>query len=100
GNAKNPLAQLYRNKNNRNNNINIFGNVYGEIDFADHFTLRSSFGGSVNTNNSYSYPFIEYEHVENTANTTYTENFIRNNQWIWTNQLSYKNTFGKHAIAA
>jgi hypothetical protein len=100
GNAKNPVAVLDRNKNNRNNNVNLFGNVYGEIDFAKHFTIRSSFGGNLNTSNSYTFPFIEYEHVENNANTAYTENFIRNTNWIWTNQISYKASFGKHNIAA
>jgi len=100
GNAKNPVALLDRNKNNRNNNVNLFGNVYAEIDFAKHFTVRSSFGGNINTSNTYTFPFIEYEHVENNANTTYTENFIRNANWIWTNQLSYRASFGKHNIAA
>ena len=99
GNGKNPLAQLTRTQNNRNNNVNLFGNVYAEVDIAKHFTVRTSFGGSLNTNNSFSFPFIEYEHTENTANTTYTENFIRNNNWIWTNQVNYKNSFGKHNIA-
>ena len=100
GNAKNPVALLDRNKNNRNNNVNIFGNIYAEVDIARHFTARSSFGGSINNANSFSFPFIEYEHVENNANTTYTENFIKNNNWIWTNQLSYKGNFGKHSISA
>ena len=100
GNGKNPVAQLYRAKNNRSNNVNMFGNVYAEVDLAKDFTVRSSFGGSINTNNSFNYPFIEYEHTENNANTTYTENFIRNYQWIWTNQVSYKKTFGKSKIAA
>lgn len=100
GNGKNPVAQLYRAKDNRSNNINFFGNVYTEVDFAKGFTFRSSFGGANNTNNFYNYPFIEYEHTENNANTTYGEGFVRNNQWIWTNQLSYKNTFGKHRVAA
>ncbi|MES2648718.1 MAG: TonB-dependent receptor [Bacteroidota bacterium] len=99
GNAKNPVAQLYRNRNNRNNGVNIFGNFYAELDLLRHFTLRSSFGGMINTNNSFSYPFIEYEHVENTANTTYGENFIRTNQWIWTNTINYKNKFGDHDLS-
>ena len=100
GNGKNPLAMLYRQRNNRQNNVNLFGNLYAELDIAKHFTLRSSFGGSINTANNYTYPFIEYEHVENSVNTTYTENFIRNHQWIWTNQLSYRAIFGKHNISA
>lgn len=100
GNAKNPAAILYRTRNDRNNNVNMLGNLYAEVDFARHFTVRTSFGGIINTANNYSYPFIEYEHVENNANTTYNESFVRNNQWIWTNQLSYKNSFGKHDLAA
>lgn len=98
GNSKNPLAQLYRSRNNRNNNLNLFGNVYAEVDFAQHFTVRSSFGGTINNNNAYSYPFIEYENNENTANTTYNERMTKTNNWIWTNQVSYKNSFGKHLV--
>jgi TonB-linked SusC/RagA family outer membrane protein len=100
GNGKNPVAQLYRAKDNRSNNINIFGNVYAEIDILKDFTVRSSFGGQVNTNNSFNYPFIEYEHVENNANTTYSESFSRGNNWIWTNQLTYNKRFGNHKINA
>lgn len=98
GNAKNPLAVLYRNRNNRNNDMNIFGNVYMEIDLMKNLTFRSSFGGAINYNNSFTYPFIEYEHTENNANTTYSENFIRNNNWIWTNQASYKVSFKEHDL--
>jgi TonB-linked SusC/RagA family outer membrane protein len=98
GNSKNPLAQLYRQRNDRNNNVNLFGNVYAEIDLLRHFTARTSFGGTINTNNAFNYPFIEYENNENTNNPTYSENFIRTNNWIWTNQLTYKNSFGKHDI--
>jgi TonB-dependent starch-binding outer membrane protein SusC len=99
GNGKNPVAQLERTKDNRGNNLNLFGNLYAELDFLKNFTARSSFGGGINTTNYYNYPWIEYEHTENTANTTYNEGFIRNNYWIWTNQISYKNTFGKHAVS-
>jgi TonB-dependent starch-binding outer membrane protein SusC len=99
GNGKNPLGTLFRQRNNRNNNVNFFGNVYAEIDIAKHFTARSSFGGSVNTNNAFKYPFIEYENNENVGNTTYAENFIRTNNWIWTNTVAYKNIFGKHNIS-
>ncbi|MEO8110892.1 MAG: TonB-dependent receptor [Ginsengibacter sp.] len=100
GNASNPLAQLYRSRNNRNNNVNLFGNVYAEVDIARHFTVRSSFGGNLNTNNAFSYPYIQYENNENTARTTYSESFIRSNNWIWTNQITFKNSFGKHNVSA
>ena len=98
GNAKNPAAQLYRQQDNRNNNINVFGNAYGEVDILKHFTFRTSFGGTSNYQDAYTYPWIQYEANENTANTTYTENTIINNYWIFTNTLTYKNTFGKGAL--
>lgn len=100
GNAKNPLAGLYRNRNNRMNTTNLFGNIYAEVDFARHFSIRTSFGGALNTSNESRYPTIEYEHVENSANTTYNENFIRSNSWIWTNQLSFNKSIKDHDIAA
>jgi TonB-linked SusC/RagA family outer membrane protein len=100
GNAKNPLAQLYRTRNDRSNNVNVFGNVYAELDLFRHFTARTSFGGSLNNQTNYRYPWIEYEHVENTVNITYNESFIRNDNWIWTNQLAYKQTFGDHDVNA
>lgn len=98
GNAKNPLAILTRNQNNRGYNFNIFGNVYAEVDILKNLTFRTSFGGTANFATNNSYPFIEYEHVENNANTTYSENSFRNTNWIWTNQISYKTNVGKHNI--
>jgi TonB-linked SusC/RagA family outer membrane protein len=100
GNAKNPVAVLYRTKDNRSNSVNGFGNLYAELDLLSHLTARTSFGGALNTANNFSYPFIEYEHVENNANTTYNESFIRNYNWIWTNQLTYRNSFGDHDLTA
>ena len=98
GNAKNPLALLYRNQDNRNRGTNLFGNVYGEFDFLNHFTFRTSFGGGLNSSYNFSYPYIEYEHTENNANTTYRENSFNTFNWIWTNQLTYKQSFGDHNI--
>jgi TonB-linked SusC/RagA family outer membrane protein len=95
----NPVALLDREKDNRNNNVNIFGNVYAELDIAKRFTARSSFGGNINTANTFVYPYIEYENETNISNNIYTESFIRSNNWIWTNQLSYKADLGRHTIA-
>ncbi len=100
GNAKNPLAQLKRAENNRGKGTSIFGNVYGEVDFLKGFTFRTSFGGGYNSSYYYNYPFIEYEHTENNANTTYGEGSFNTYNWIWTNTLAYKKTFGDHNISA
>jgi TonB-linked SusC/RagA family outer membrane protein len=97
GNSKNPLAGAFRGRNDRDNNVNIFGNVYAELDI-NHFTAKSSFGGFINNETAFRFPFIEYEYTENTGNTTYNEGSRRTQNWIWTNQLSYKNKFGDHDI--
>jgi len=96
----NALAAEWRKRNDRNFQFTLFGNAYAEVDFLKHFTARTSFGGSKGNQNEYHYPYIEYEIGEPQRNITYTEWFERTSSWTWTNQLSYKNTFGKHNVAA
>jgi TonB-linked SusC/RagA family outer membrane protein len=98
GNAHNPVATRIRSKDNANNQLVIFGNVYAEVDLTKHLTARTSLGGTVFNGNYYNYPSIEYENSENTVNTTYTEGFSKGSEWVWTNQLTYKNTFGNHNV--
>ncbi|QIP17347.1 TonB-dependent receptor [Spirosoma aureum] len=98
GTADNPVAVRERTKNNRANTFGIFGNMYLEVDFLKHFTARSSFGGSYGTNDYTNYPTIEYEGAENNRNPTLAVGFFKNRSWTWTNQLTYKNTFGDHSL--
>ena len=98
--GKNPVALLYRKKDNRDNNINIFGNVYGEFDLLKNLTFRTSLGGSINTRSTFSFPIVEFENSLNQNVPTYSESFNRSHNWIFTNQLSYRNVFGKHAVNA
>lgn len=101
GNASNPYANRYRAKDRRNQNLNLFGNIYAEVDFLKHFTARTSFGGQFNYNNFFSFGFKTYENSENNTGNNYTEGFSRFREWTWTNQVSYKNTFGeKHDVNA
>jgi TonB-linked SusC/RagA family outer membrane protein len=96
----NILADEWRKRNDRNFKFTLFGNAYAEIDILKHFTVRTSFGGTKGNENEYHYPYIEYEIGEPQRNITYSEWFARSSSWTWTNQLSYKNNFGKHTIAA
>jgi TonB-linked SusC/RagA family outer membrane protein len=100
GNSGNPYAVRERSKDNRGQNLGIFGNIYAEVDFARHFTARTSFGGQLSYGNGYGFNFITYENAENNTNNSYTESFDRFRQWTWTNTLQYKNSFGKHDIVA
>ena len=98
GNAHNPVASRIRTKNNNATRLFIFGNLYAEADIVKHLTARTSFGGNISNYNYYNYPFIEYENSENTVSTQYSEGFGKSSEWVWTNQLTYSNTFGKHKV--
>ncbi|MAZ26222.1 MAG: SusC/RagA family TonB-linked outer membrane protein [Cytophagaceae bacterium] len=92
GNAKNPLAIMYRTRNNRGVSNRIFGNIFAEVDFAKHFTIRTSYGGEYYNNSFNSFQYPEYENAENLTVNQYTEGSETNYNWTWTNTLQYKNT--------
>jgi len=99
GNANNPVANSFRRKDNKGQNLNLFGNVYAEVDFLKHFTARTSFGGQMNYSNYFFFNFKTYENSENNTGNSYTEGFDRFREWTWTNQVTYKNTFAqKHDV--
>ncbi len=98
GNALNPVAYRLRAKNNRNNDYKIIGNVYLEADLLRHLTARTSFGGEQYFNSNYYYGFKTYENSENNSTNEYNESASQNRSYTWTNQLSYKNTFGLHSV--
>jgi TonB-linked SusC/RagA family outer membrane protein len=99
GNAKNPVAIAERRKNDRGVSNRIFGNVFIEADFADHFTFRSSYGGTYFSNSFNSFQFPEYENSENLTVNSYTETAQFSYNWTWTNTVQYKNVFNdKHNL--
>jgi TonB-linked SusC/RagA family outer membrane protein len=99
GNARNPFADIYRTKDNRNHNWNISGNIYAEVDFLRHFTARTSFGGIMDNNYSFNFNYVGYENAEgNTGSNSFGENAGYNTSWTFTNTLTYSNEFGAHNV--
>jgi len=47
GNPQNPVANMLRTHNNKSNDWQLNGNVFAEVDFLQHFTARTSFGGGI-----------------------------------------------------
>ena len=79
----------------------LSGNVYAEVDFLKHFTVRSSFGGIIDNNYGYGFNYVGYENAEgNTGLNSFSENASYNTQWTFTNTLTYGNTFGQHTVRA
>ncbi len=99
GNGKNGLAKLYRNKDNRGEGMRVFGNIYGEVKFLDHFTGRLFFGVDHGWQFGKGYNFSDPESNE-VSGSGFGENTNRQFSWIAQQQISYNNTFGNHDIKA
>lgn len=100
GDGFNPVALQERTRNNKDNTWNMTGNVYGEVDFLKHFTVRTSFGGTIDNNYNYSIGYNPYEALEpHMQSNSFYESSGYNSSYTWTNTLKYTNTFGKHKVA-
>jgi TonB-dependent starch-binding outer membrane protein SusC len=101
GNASNPVAIQDRQANNQNRDYQVVGNVFAEVDFLKHFTLRTSAGGTFDNYYFNGFATTPYENAENnTAANLYTETYGQNSSLIWTNTINYGNTIGKHTFSA
>jgi TonB-linked SusC/RagA family outer membrane protein len=101
GNAPNPVAIMARTKDYKGNNWQTNGNIFAEIDLLKKFTIRSSFGGTIDNYYRNFFTFTAYENAENSQNpNSYIENYGYNTSYTWTNTLKYANVFGKHNVSA
>ncbi|MCS3800015.1 SusC/RagA family TonB-linked outer membrane protein [Niastella sp. OAS944] len=99
GNAQNPVANLKRTANNKDNDWQVQGNVFAEVDVLKHITARTSFGGFFDNHYWNVFSYTSYENAENNKNNnTFTEFTMYNSSWTWTNTLTYNNTWGKHNL--
>jgi TonB-linked SusC/RagA family outer membrane protein len=94
GNAGNPVADRFRDKDKKNTKIGIIGNLYAEVDFLKYFTARSNFGMDYGFNNSNGFNLPRYETSEGRGGTgSYYENMQFNYSLTWFNTLRYKRVF-------
>jgi TonB-linked SusC/RagA family outer membrane protein len=93
GNSSNPYANQVRAKDNKNNDWQMQGNIFAEVDFAKHFTAKSTFGGHIDNYYGFYHNYRTYENAENGAGNGYGEYSGYNQNYNFTNTLSYANTF-------
>lgn len=101
GDGSNPVADLFRNRDNRNYAWRVFGNVFAELDLFKFITFKSSFGIDYTT--AYLENFVPrtYERFANSTFSTYTERNDWSANWTWTNTATFQKNFGGiHAIKA
>ncbi len=98
GNAPNPLARLYREKDNITKGQHLFGNVFVEVQLTKNLKARSSFGAEINQSNRSEYFHRDIEAAEpRNANSL---NVINNSDrsLTWFNTLNYNKAFGDHTV--
>jgi len=99
GNVANPVALMARTKNYKGNESIISGNAFVEVDFLKNFTIRSSFGGTLENFYRNFFTFTAYENAENSQNpNSYIENYGNNTSYNFTNTLRYNKVLGKHTL--
>lgn len=89
GNWQNPVAILYRNKDNFWTNSRIFGNLYGELDLMKNLKYRNSFGLDYTNNYYYRMEKKNLEFSESRGTNNFEESAGFNFRWVWTNTLTY-----------
>jgi TonB-linked SusC/RagA family outer membrane protein len=93
GDAANPVAIMYRKKNDKGLDNRLFGNVFADIDFLKYFTFHTSFGGAIDGGWSHSFDYPTYENSENTQTNEYEEGSYHGYNWTWTNTLTFQKIF-------
>ncbi|MFT4203070.1 MAG: TonB-dependent receptor [Chitinophagaceae bacterium] len=94
GNAENPLAVLYRAKDNKSSNSRFFGNAFADLTIIDGLNLRTSYGVGYN---NYRWKTIGYPNPEfsegNYTNNPLTEGAGYTFDGTWTNTATFKHRF-------
>lgn len=101
GNSQNPLAVLYRARNNAGSDNQFFGNAFAELKLIQGLSLRTNYGLRYDNFkwNGIGLPDPEFSEGSINRNTT-DEHQGYGTEWTWTNTLTYKRKFGVHGITA
>ncbi|HVZ57849.1 MAG TPA: TonB-dependent receptor [Chitinophagaceae bacterium] len=89
GNAQNPVANALRAKDNKGYDIQVFGNVYAEVDFLKYFTARTSFGGTLDNYYYYNFGYHQYENAENNGANSFAETGGFSRNYTFTNTIQF-----------
>ena len=96
GMGNNPVAHLYRNKDNNSTTWRLVGNLSAKLKLTEGLSVGSQIGINLSHGYQGSFSYPNYEIRE--PNTTYDwqENWSRGLDWTWTNLLLYQKNIGKN----
>lgn len=94
----NPVDMQFLNRNDKNNRLNLIGNIYAEVTPVDHLVLRTSLGGDYTSSHSKN---IEPAFQEGFLGRSVNSLELRegsNLSLTWTNTANYQFAVGEHRI--
>ncbi|QHT72218.1 TonB-dependent receptor [Rhodocytophaga rosea] len=94
----NPLHMMYINRNNKDNNLILFGNVYAELIPFDNFTLRSSIGLDYTFSNNW---WIQEKYTEGFLTQSVNRLSVFHGErtnLTWTNTADYNLQLGANSL--
>jgi len=98
GNAPNPFARQYREKDNITKATHIFGNAFVEYEIIKDLKARSSFGFEYNNYNNSSYFNRDIEAAEPRGSNSLTVTNQFDRAITWYNTLNYAKTIKDHTF--
>lgn len=98
GIANNPVADLARGKNDYNKNLRVIGDVSFKWQITPELLFKTSAGITMRDLNGRYFTALNPEHGEAISNNTLSEQSFRQDEWVVTNFLNYKNSFGDHTL--
>ena len=98
GNATNPLAIQFREKDNPVKGTHIFGNVFAEYQIIKDLKARTSLGLEYNNLNQSAYFNRQIEAAEPRSSNSLTVGNSFDRTVTWFNTLNYNKTIGDHTV--
>ena len=98
GIANNPVADLARGADDYSKNLRVIGDVSFKYQITPELLFKTSAGITMRDLNGRYFTALNPEHGEAISNNTLNESSFRQDEWVVTNFLNYKNSFGDHTL--
>ena len=94
----NPVSELYRSRDDYNKNLRAIGDMFFQWDITPELRFKTSAGIQMRDLHGRYFNALNPEHGEALAVNTLTEQHFRQDEWVVTNTLNYRNSFGDHTL--
>ncbi|NCV19543.1 MAG: TonB-dependent receptor, partial [Rhodobacterales bacterium] len=94
----NPISELYRSRDDYNKNLRAIGDMFFQWDITPELRFKTAAGIQMRDLHGRYFTALNPEHGEALAVNTLQEQHFRQDEWVVTNTLNYRNSFGDHTL--